>query len=204
MADIVNSSETNAYYLMRDFKEFSFRINNKFRDDFLSPITITLGDEFQSIIRTLRSGIDIIISFEEAIIKDQKNFKLRYILNYGDIDTPINRDAAYGMLGPGFIQARKLLSELKDTRDRYLFQLANPVLSEKLNLIFRLYQMIIDGWQNKDYGLIGEFLADRDYKTVAEKLNKDRSLIWRREKSLKISEYFTAKNLIYKEIESHD
>jgi hypothetical protein len=80
------------------------------------------------------------------------------------------------MLGPGFIKARNLLSELKESKYRYLFHLDSSTLSEKLNLIFRLYQMIIDSWQLKDYGLVGEFLMDQDYKAVAERLKKDRSL----------------------------
>jgi hypothetical protein len=202
MADIVKSSEMNAYYLMRDFKEFSSRINNLFRNAFLSPITITLGDEFQSIIRSVKSGIDIILFFEEAVIKEKKSYKLRYIFSFGEIDTPINQDAAYGMLGPGLLEARALLAKMKNSKDRYFFKLGSQVLSEKLNLIFRLYQMIVDNWQPKDFPLIGEFLKNQDYKAVAENMKKDRSLIWRREKSLNISEYFTIKELIYREIET--
>jgi hypothetical protein len=203
MADVIKSSETNASELMSDLKNISAEINHEFREDFMSPITVTLGDEFQAVVRSLKSGIDVILAFEEAIIRKPSLFKLRYVLLYGAIDTPINPDAAYGMLGPGLIKAGKLLLELKKTRDRYFFHLKKRTLNEKLNLIFRLYQMIVDGWRNKDYGLIGEFLRERDYKKVAEKLNKDRALMWRREKSLKISEYFAARDLIGMEIASH-
>ncbi|MCX6564293.1 MAG: SatD family protein [Candidatus Aminicenantes bacterium] len=201
MADIVKSSDKNAHYLMQDFKEFCSRISQRFHNDFISPITITLGDEFQSVIRSLKAGVDIILFFEEDIIKEQKHFSLRYVLNFGEIETPLNNDAAYGMLGPGLLKARNALADLKETNDRFFFSLGNQILSEKLNLIFRLYQMIVDNWQCKNLSLVGEFLRNRDYKAVAEAMNKDRSLMWRREKSLNISEYFDIKKLIEKEID---
>lgn len=141
------------------------------------------------------------MNLEEAIIEEQKSFKLRYILNFGEIDTPLNRDAAYGMLGPGLLEARSGLAALKDTSDRYFFNVENRDLGEKLNLIFRLYQMIVDDWQIKDYSIIGEFLKNQDYKAVAQTMNKDRSLMWRRERSLHIPEYLVVRKLIYKEIE---
>jgi len=40
------------------------------------------------------------------------------------------------------------------------------------------------------------FLQQKDYKQVAEELNKDRSLMWKREKSLKLDQYFATKEII--------
>jgi len=200
MADVIRSSDKNAHDLMRDFKQISARTNIRFQNEIFSPLTITLGDEFQSVVRSLKAGIDIIFTFEESIVQEKKGFRLRYILHFGQIDTPLIREAAYGMLGPGLLEARNELAALKDSKNRFFFSLANKPLSEKLNLGFRLYQMIVDGWRTEDYPLIGEFLKNQDYKAVAASMEKDRSLVWRRGKSLKISEYFIAKELIYKEI----
>ena len=47
-----------------------------------------------------------------------------------------------------------------------------------------------------DYELVTEFLKGGDYKTVAEKLKKKPSLIWKRKRSLKIREYKAIKTLI--------
>lgn len=203
MADVIKSTKMSASRLMLDFKEAAFRINRQFPSAFYSPITITLGDEFQSVVQSLKSGIDVILLFEEAIINERKDFRLRYVLNFGEIDTPINNEAAYGMLGPGLLETRSFLAKLKDSRDRFFFNLENNDLSEKMNMFFRLYQMVVDAWRIKDFPIIAEFLRDKDYKTVADRLKKDRSLMWRREKSLNISAYLTIKKLIYKEIASN-
>ena len=65
------------------------------------------------------------------------------------------------------------------------------------NDAFLLFQSIIDDWKiNKDYAIIGMFLQHKDYKQVAEQANKDRSLMWKRERSLKIDEYFAIKAII--------
>lgn len=36
------------------------------------------------------------------------HFKLHYVGHYGEIQTPINREIAYEMMGPGLTQARAL------------------------------------------------------------------------------------------------
>jgi hypothetical protein len=200
MADVVKSTKLGSSPLMLAFKETAFRINHELADAFYSPITITLGDEFQSVVKSLKWGVDVILSFEESLIREQKDFRMRYVLNFGEIDTPINQSAAYGMLGAGLLETRSFLAKLKDSRDRFFFHLENNSLSEKLNMIFRLYQMVVDGWRPKDLPVVAEFLREKDYKTVADRLKKDRSLMWKREKSLNISSYFTIKELVYKEI----
>jgi len=58
-------------------------------------------------------------------------------------------------------------------------------------------QRIIDGWKlKKDYYIVAKFLQHIDYKQVATELKKERSLMWKREKSLKLEEYFALKEVI--------
>jgi len=184
---------------MQKFKRRCKRINKHYSADFISPMTITLGDEFQSVIRSLHAAVDVIFAFEEEAIKNRRDFVLRYALNFGEIATPINPEAAYGMLGPGLIQARNLLSHMKQSKSRFQFHLENPNLTEKMSLIFRLYQSIVEDWRSRDLPLVNEFLCRMDYKAVAESLAKDPSLMWKRRKSLKIADYFAVKELALKE-----
>ncbi len=65
-----------------------------------------------------------------------------------------------------------------------------------MNLLFSIYQSIVDSWKPKEFKLVAEFLKEKDYKVVARKLKKDPSLMWRRKKSLKINEYIAVKKLI--------
>jgi hypothetical protein len=196
MADIIKSSKYNSNILIQEFKEISENINSKLKRHFYSPITITLGDEFQCVVKSLIKGIEVIFNFEEQILKYREKFKLRYVLNYGEIDTPINPDNAYEMLGIGLSAARETLGKLKKGKKRFFIKHENEELSKKLNLALFIYQSCINGWKEKDYVIVSSFIKNRDYKVVAKHLKKDVSLMWKREKSLKIKEYFAIKELI--------
>ena len=69
-----------------------------------------MGDEFQAIPKTMEIGIKIIFEIEESIVKQKFNFQLRYILNFGKIDTKINTQIAYEMPGAGRTVARNELN----------------------------------------------------------------------------------------------
>jgi hypothetical protein len=196
MADIIESRLKSSVSLMREFKKIARCINDEHTDNLLSPVTITLGDEFQAVARSPRDGVQAIIAFEEMIIHKKVDFKIRYLLHSGEIETPINREAAYGMLGSGLTEARKLLAEMKRSKQRFRFSLGEEIVSEKMNLAFILYQSIVDGWKPRDFYILAEFLKENDYKLVAKKLRKDASLIWRRKKSLKLNDYAALKRLI--------
>lgn len=196
MADIVKSREKNSVGVMNDFKDIVFRIQELHCDKFLSPPTITLGDEFQCIVTSALDGVEVIFAFEEMLIKLDKSLKFRYILNFGPIDTAINPVIAYGMLGDGLTVARGLLGKYKTKKKRFVFNLRKAVLSKELGLAFKIFQSIVDEWKTKDYRIVNEFLIHEDYKKVAKNLNKDASLMWRRKKSLRLPEYQAIKELI--------
>ena len=197
MADIIRSRTANQSKLMSDFKEIARKTNASLKDKFLSPITITLGDEFQSIARNVLAAVTIILTIEESMVLLGKNFKFRYVLLEGKIDTSINKDIAYEMLGSGLTKAREALGNLKKTKSRFTIILQDQARGHALHNSFLVFQSIIDGWKpGKDYYIVAEFLRKRDYKEVAIALNKERSLMWKREKSLQLNEYFALKEVI--------
>ncbi|QHS63188.1 SatD family protein [Chitinophaga agri] len=197
MADIIGSRATKQDKLMRDFKKIVHTINHVYQRKILSPLTITLGDEFQGIAIDLNATLELIIALEEQIIEQHVQMKLRYVLVEGEIDTPINNNIAYEMLGAGLTEARQMLTNDKSSNSRFHFSIQNEQQSAALNNIFNIYQSIVDDWKlEKDFELITQFLKLKDYKLVAEKLEKDRSLIWRREKTIKINEYISLKKVI--------
>src|SRR5690606_21512824 len=178
MADIINSGDKNSKQLMIDFQNVVDDINQKNKSLLLSPLTITLGDEFQGVAKDIKSGISLLFLLQEKIIKLGAHFKLRYVIVEGTIDTPINKEIAHGMLGEGLTKARKLLEMSKGDDRNYYFELKNSKKSEALSNSLFLYQSIVDGWNlARDEGLITEFIELDDYKKVAEKLGKTRSQI---------------------------
>ncbi len=197
MADIIDSGRKNQKELMVNFKHVINEVNSLNSNLLLSPMTITLGDEFQGIVKNIESAVNLLFLIQEKTIKHKANFKLRYVIVEGAIETPINKKIAHGMLGEGLTQARKLLETNKEDVRNYQFKLRDEKKSEALVNALFLYQSIVDSWgMNKDEELIGTFLALDDYKLVAEKLDKTRSLMWKRRKSLRIDEYIAAKATI--------
>ena len=198
MADIIGSRQSDQPRLIRDFKGIAAKTNEALESQLLSPITITLGDEFQSVAKDFSAALDVILYIEEAIIKTKKTFKLRYVLLEGAIETPINSQIAYGMLGSGLTAAREELVGSKKKKTRFNINIQNKDLGKAINNIFVVLQGIIDHWRpEKDYYLVTEFLKEKDYKKVAKDLKKERSLIWKREKSLQIEEYYALKEVIH-------
>jgi hypothetical protein len=198
MADIINSRQKDSKELMKEFKEVVSLVNKKNEDSFISPLTITLGDEFQGIIDTMENGIKTIFEIEETILGFQYDVKLRYVLFYGKIETTLNRKIAYEMLGEGLTKTRSMLNELKMDNARFFIKLNNESQKKEtyLNKSFLLYQNFIDSWKTKDIKTVNNFLKYEDYKIVAEKIKVDKSSAWRRKRSLNIEEYNNIKEII--------
>lgn len=198
MADIVDSRKAPQKKLMKTFQKITNDINYEKSDVLLSPITITLGDEFQCIVKSVEAGVDIMIALDEKRIQQQADFKLRYVLSEGIVDTPINQRIAYGMLGDGLTKARETLTNSKSAPHRYMFDLRNKEKSEALANSMLIYQSITDGWDvEKDYPLINMFIQLEDYKLVATEMGKNRSQTWKREKNLKMDAYSSIKKVVH-------
>ncbi|MEP5612070.1 MAG: SatD family protein [Cyclobacteriaceae bacterium] len=200
MGDIIDSSNYPQSRMMDDFKELIQFSNKEGGSSLLSPLTITLGDEFQGVVDSIDSGIKTIIDLEEQMITRNLDFKIRYVVYEGDIKTEINKKQAYEMLGPGLTNARKELNALKKSNSRFNFFLNKKSTASALNRIFKLLQFFLDSWFPKDRTTVSGFLKGLTYKQVAEIEKKDESSLWRRRRSLAIDEYLTCKSLIYEAI----
>lgn len=197
MADIQDSGLKNSINIMNFFKRIVDDSNVIFKKYIDSPLTITLGDEFQGVVKSVPNAIRIIYYIEEFIVKNNIDFKLRYVINDGKIDTEINPIRSYEMLGQGLTDARHQLNELKKTKSRFFISLSNKSKSEIINESFIVYQAIIDSWNIvKDHQLLSKFIDLEDYKKVALAINKDKSQIWKRNKNLNIDSYFAIKRVI--------
>jgi hypothetical protein len=194
MADVVGSNEKNSNELMSDFQMLVSYTNKIYSDSIESPLTITLGDEFQGIVSSAITGIDIILAMEEYILEEEFDFKLRYVLYEGVVETPINPDIAHEMLGSGLTNARKRLNEMKKDTSRFYISTKS---STELNKMMKVTQHFIDGWHPKDRSTVSGFLQGHDYKALAKIHQKDESTLWRRRKSLAIDEYLLCKDLIH-------
>jgi hypothetical protein len=196
MADIINSSEKPANELMSHFKKIILGVNKKFEKGIVSPLTITLGDEFQGLVKDLMGAVSIIFCLDEMLLKANVDYSLRYVVHYGEVSTPINKDSAYEMLGPGLTKARKTIEEIKLSGEKVFFQDVSSGKDERLNLAFQLYRSFYDDWSFAERKIVAAFLEKEDYKIVAKQFDRDISSMWRKEKSLKLKEFKASRRLI--------
>lgn len=198
MADIIGSSKQPQASLMADFEQIIGDLRKGAKHLFHSPPTITLGDEFQSVPRDLPAALEAVLQIEESLVHAGAGFKLRYVIVEGEIETPLNRKVAHGMMGPGLTAARERLEQAKKPgTGRFQFFLQHDRKSTALRDAFIALQRIVDGWRvEKDFALVAQFLEHEDYKIVAEHIQKDRSQVYKRGRSLGIEAYLALKSVV--------
>ena len=196
MGDVVSSSDKNAIKLRKSLKSVVESCNSQLQSEILSPFTITLGDEFQGISKSLKSAVKTLFYFEEQCLREESDFKLHYVLHFGRIDTEINLKIAYEMMGPGLTKARELLSSKKRDRRRFEFDLGDKEETGQFNRLFEVLDAIILSWKKEDYSLILDMIANDNNQEVGDKHDKNRDQIWKRRKTLMIKEYNLLKEFI--------
>ncbi len=196
MADIVKSSEKEGGALMEVFSGLVDQVNSQYAKRILSPLTITLGDEFQGVIDSLSAAVDIIFEMDEQCLCSVPGFRLRYVIQWGEIDTPINRSSAHGMLGEGLTSAREELEAMKKGDQEIAVRGYDDLFCKEMDLAFQLYRAFYTDWPEKDRMTAFDFIHSRDYKILAEQYNKDASTMWRKERSLRMKDFYASRSLI--------
>ena len=195
MGDIVGSSNADQLILQREFASLIRRVNEDYPSSFESPLTITLGDEFQGVVRSSKEAAEVVIALEEYRWDLEIEIVIRYSLGLGEITTPINPNIAYGMLGPGLSEVREALVEMKQEEDRMMIS-GKFETKTQLALSMNIFLEKQEEWKWRDREIISGYFKYRDYKKVAEVMGKDVSLIWRRFKSLEFDSYRKRKKLV--------
>jgi hypothetical protein len=196
MADVIRSRSYQSEAIQQALKSVVVNCNATLTESFMSPLTITLGDEFQGVSASLNDAIETLLFLEDALLQVQPAFKLRYVLVYGEIETSINSEIAYGMLGPGLTLAREILNTKRRGLQRFQLKLRDDLKERNLSMLFRLLELISSRWKEADYELIRAMISNLDNGIVAKSFGKTFSQIWKRKKTLQIEEYITIKELI--------
>lgn len=184
-----------------DLKHVAQIINKFHKKNFITPLDMVMPNEFQGITNSLQGSLEIIFDIEECIIENDLDFKLKHVIYHDTLETLESKHAAYERLGFGLIDARARLQLIKKTDSRFLVATNNEKTSLHLNNLFLIYEDYIDSWKKTDYKYVRAFLNHMTYKEVAELFSINTSSGWRREKSLKMKQYYTIKEMILAEIQ---
>ncbi len=112
MGDLVHSSghaDPNQLHLL--FNQVVAQANQRFVESIASPLTITLGDEFQGLSTSLRRGFELNHFVRMSLLLE--GVSTRLVLGIGAIDTAVNPKNAWNMMGEGLSKAREKLNAKK-------------------------------------------------------------------------------------------
>jgi len=196
MADVIASRSRDSSQLMEEFENLIGNANTVFSEGILSPLTITLGDEFQGVVSTLADALKVMIWLEEARLRGEFRSRLRYVVHYGEITTPLNRQLAYGMLGPGLAEAREALSDKSRRRSRFRIELPDRRLASQLSKLLDVLFALTRDWKCEDASLLFDMILNQNNEAVAVAHGKNRSQIWKRRRNLYVDEYASLKNVV--------
>ncbi len=130
MGDIIDSeSRRSGGELSREFNLAIKAANRKYRAALLSPLTITLGDEFQGLLKETVKGFEIITKLRSDLL--EKNVHCRFVLGVVNLDTKINTKNAWNMMGGGLAQARRIVNDKREP-NVYRFSIYNDPSRQRL------------------------------------------------------------------------
>lgn len=130
MGDLVHSTahaDLNKLHLL--FNQVVSEANERFSDYIASPLTITLGDEFQGLSTSLDQGFKLNHFVRISLLL--KGVSTRLVLGVGAIDTEVNPKAAWNMMGEGLSRAREKI-DVKKNLNCYRFSFPEQGQLEKL------------------------------------------------------------------------
>lgn len=155
IGDIKDSKELeNRREVQQKLNDALKTVNEVYCKDISANFIITLGDEFQGLLRDCGHILDII----KYIQRELYPVKLRFGVGFGKINTAIFREAALGADGPAYYAARKMIEELREQEKKLKKQAADIQISiydtekfeiTEINAILVLMKIMEDGWSEK-------------------------------------------------------
>lgn len=130
MGDLVRSESSLPIELLHEhFNQAVENQNVAHAATLISPLTITLGDEFQGLTHTANQAIKIARDLRLELLVE--GIDCRFVVGDVDIMTPLNPTNAWNMMGPGLARARKKLNQ-KKADQFYRFSIVQAPVTEAL------------------------------------------------------------------------
>lgn len=168
MGDLVASeAAASRAELHQNFNTAVSAVNAQFAVNLESPLTITLGDEFQGLTRTGLEAFRIVLALRLRLLRNK--VLCRFVIGPVDLATPVNPDRAWNMMGEGLAQARERLDDKKDANAyRFSFYQDKP-LSRLLDAVGHSLTLIEEDWtETQRLYVLAHILDGADVAEIAE------------------------------------
>jgi hypothetical protein len=148
MGDLVDSEEAPSVQLLHEvFNAAIYAANRDQKPRVVSPLTITLGDEFQGLYATLSDALAALKLLRARLLLE--NAECRFALGLVRLETPLNTERAWNMMGPGLADTREKLSDKRDP-NAYRFHIPeNPAVEGLLEAVGACLSDIEHHWTER-------------------------------------------------------
>ena len=149
-------------------------LNRQYNDVLISPLTITLGDEFQALLRNADEIWKIVFKIESQMYPTL----IRFGIGVGDISTDINTDSAIGMDGPAFYNARHAMQEIKKNEDCYKIK----GLEKDEELTNNMLAIISDNkkkWEGNRIKIFHDVLGHKKVNAIAHNIGISQTAVYK-------------------------
>ena len=145
MADIVGSERAPSVKAVhRAFNKAVDDANEIHVAHIASPLTITLGDEFQGLLTSFASAWEVAVALRFDLLEAE--ISCRFVVGAATLETPLNRKEAWNMMGSGLSSARDKLNDKRMTGG-YRFSFPDePVVGPLLDAIGDALTEIEEAW----------------------------------------------------------
>lgn len=149
----------------------------------VSPLTITLGDEFQAVYKNLSA----VLADSWSILAALYPVGVRFSIGIGKIYTEINKEQALGMDGPAFHAARDGIDQIKKSGRIYSISLGSPAnqpeaslsLVSLINLTLQLLSNEIKQWKRSRLQILVMLHEGESVKKIAEEIGISESAVYK-------------------------
>ena len=145
MGDLVKSRGAGSIAALHAaFNTAIARTNSESNAALLSPLTITLGDEFQGLTHTVSDAATVARQLRYDLLR--QDISCRFVIGLAKLETPVNSDKAWNMMGDGLATARTMLNDKSDALIYKVSLPHHPLHQTLLNALGAGLGMIERNW----------------------------------------------------------
>ncbi len=168
IADLVASRKIKNRGLTQETLQRALdQLNERSRTCLLSPYTLTLGDEFQAVLRSAET------IFRDAfqVLAALYPVRVRFSFGVGVLETRINPHQAIGMDGPAFHNARRGMDGLKKSRGLFTVEGVHGQSDGLVRQSLALLGHSCRKWSRSRLDIFNLLLEEMPVKAMAERLS---------------------------------
>lgn len=196
--DLVRSREIKERSKIQSkIKSILEKVNRRFGKVILVKFSITIGDEFQGLITSLKQSYSII----KEINKYLYPLNICFGVGEGKISTKIGKRTTE-MDGECFFLSRKALIKAKKRRQSLIYQTNNNSRDIFINTIIMLQDAIKQNWKDLHYQRVWEYEKYGTTEKVAKKKGVSSQAISKALRVAKYSEIKRAEEVIVNSLET--